>query len=83
MPAALKKENLVLQRGDEPKFMKSGILVACAWQDVKRVTFLTTVNSDNTIDKDIRSRTSPDGVRTVEKPVIAEDYNLHMGGVDR
>lgn len=83
MPAALNPSNLHLTRDQGPVFMKnSDDLVACAWQDVKRVHFLSTVHTDNTVEKQIRSKDSTDGYRTVEKPVMGDDYNSNMGGVD-
>ena len=83
MPESLKPKNLPLKKGDPPKFMHSGDLVACAWHDTKRVHFLSTVQNDLTIDKDIRHKGSEGGKRTVEKPVVAEQYNNNMAGVDR
>ena len=62
--------------------MRSDNLVACAWQDTKRVNSLSTVDTNLTIDKAIRSRGGEGGHRNVEKPVIAERYNSNMGGVD-
>ena len=82
MPENIKPRSLVLRKGDDPVFYRDGNLVACAWHDTKRVTFLSTVDTNNTIDKQIRSRGAEGGHRTVEKPVIAERYNQHMAGVD-
>lgn len=82
MPPDIHPRFLALDRGDDPKFMRKGNLVACAWQDTKRVHFLSTIHTNNTIDKRIRSRGGEGGYRTVEKPVIGELYNQHMGAVD-
>ena len=57
----LKPNNLKLSKGDDPVFMRSGNLVACAWHDTKRLTLLSTVNTNLTIDKRIRSKGSPGG----------------------
>ena len=82
MPEGIKPRNLALSKGDDPLFYRSGNLVACAWHDTKRVIFLSTVDTNNTIDKCIRSRQAPGGFREIEKPVMAERYNRHMAGVD-
>lgn len=36
MPNDLKPQNFKLSKGDDPVFMRSGNLVACAWHDTKR-----------------------------------------------
>lgn len=82
MPREIHPKNLQLDKGDDPVFMKSGDMIACAWHDTKRVHFLSTMHTNNTINKQIRSRGAPGGHREVEKPVCAEVYNQNMGGVD-
>mgnify|MGYP001796281652 CR=1 FL=1 len=62
--------------------MRYGNMVACVWNDTKRVHFLSTIHTNSTIDKIIRRRGTQDGYREIEKLVIAEKYNQHMGGVD-
>ena len=62
--------------------MRCNNLVTCAWHDTKRVHFLSTLDTNNTVDKRRRSRGAEGGHRVVEKPVMAEMYNQHMGGVD-
>ena len=56
MPRELLPSRLPLQKGDLPVFVQSDNLVACAWQDIKHVNFLSTVNTNLTVDKAIRSR---------------------------
>lgn len=82
MSADLHPQRLALTKGDDPVFMYSNDMVTCAWHDTKRVHFLSTTESNNTIDKRVRKRGAEGGYRTVEKPVIAEVYNQSMGGVD-
>ena len=43
---------------------------------------LSTIDNNLTLEKNVRSRENDTGYRTVEKPVIAEQYNHFMGGVD-
>ena len=82
MPPDLHPKRLHLDKGDDPVFMLSGNMISCAWHDTKRVHFLSTINTNLTCDKRIRARGEPGGHRTIEKPVVAEVYNQHMGGVD-
>ena len=42
----------------------------------------STVHTNNSCSKVIRERGNPDG-RSIEKPVMLEEYNMKMGGVDR
>ena len=58
-------------------------MVVCGWHDTKRLTMLSSVDTNLTIDKEIRSKEHPSGKRTVEKPVAVERYNASMAGVDR
>jgi len=82
MPNDLHPKNLHLKKGDDPEFMRCNNMVACAWHDTKRVHFLSTIHTNNTIDKRIRSKGAEGGYREVEKPVIVETYNHQMSGVD-
>jgi hypothetical protein len=82
MPLKLKPTNLKLKRGDDPVFVRADDMVALAWQDVKRVTCLSTVHTNNTCTKIIREKGKPNG-RLLDKPVAVEEYNMKMVGVDR
>uniref|UniRef100_A0A8C4S1I0 PiggyBac transposable element-derived protein domain-containing protein n=1 Tax=Erpetoichthys calabaricus TaxID=27687 RepID=A0A8C4S1I0_ERPCA len=82
MPLQLKPDRLKMKRGDNPVFMRADNLVALAWHDVKRVTCLTTVHTNNLCEKTICSKGNPEG-RKLDKPVALEEYNCKMAGVDR
>ena len=82
LPSDLKPENLSLQKGDDPVFARNGKLLVCAWQDTKRVTMLSTVHTNDCVEKNIRSRQSENEYRTILKPVCVDGYNRNMGGVD-
>ena len=82
MPLEIKPETFKLKRGDDPVFVRSENLVACAWQDVRRVTCLSTVHTNITVEKTIRQKDTPEG-RLLDKPVMIEEYNAKMSGVDR
>ncbi|WAR00109.1 PGBD4-like protein [Mya arenaria] len=81
MTVDLKPNVLTLNKEDEPVFMRSSELMTCAMVDTKRVHFLSSVHHDNLYDKRVRDRKSSSGFRTVEWPVMCEDYNQHMNGV--
>ena len=83
MPKELLQQNIKLKKGDDPVFMRSGNMVACAWHDTKRFTMLSTIDTNLTVDKEIRSKDHASGHRTVEKPVAVARYNHSMAGVDR
>ena len=84
MPKELLQKNIKLSKGDDPVFMRSGNMVACAWHDTKRLTMLSTVDTNLTIDKEVRTKRSEGGhKRTIDKPVAVERYNQNMAGVDR
>lgn len=83
MPEQLNPKNLKLKKGDDPVFMRSGNLVACTWHDTKRLSLLSTVDTNLTVDKRIRKKGAQGGHREMEKPVMAERYNNCMAGVDR
>ena len=80
MPASLKAAEM--DKGDSPMFKVNSDMVACTWQDTKRVTLLSTVHGIDTVEKRLRSKGGQGGHRVVEKPKMAEDYNKSMGGVD-
>ena len=82
MSKELLPSSLSLKKGESPVFMRSGNFVACAWQDTKCVTFLSTIDHYFTVDKPVRSMNGEAGYSEVEKPVIADRYNSNTGGVD-
>ena len=53
------------------------------WHDKRVVTMLSTFHNDEVIEKRRRTRRADEGTETVKKPKMVEDYNQHMGGVDR
>ena len=82
MPEALKPQHLKLKRGDDPVFYKKGDLLACSWHDTTRVNFLSTIDGVGSVDKELRTKKSNTGFRTIKKPNVAVNYNNYMGGVD-
>lgn len=57
-------------------------LTFVSWYDKKRVNLVTSVHNTSTFLSRTRSKDSPDGFRTVEKPKAIELYTKYMRGVD-
>ena len=73
--AKLKKGESHFSRDDSMLFMK--------WKDKRDVLMLSTFHDDTFIEKRRRTRHAEDGVEVIQKPAVVEEYNLHMGGVDK
>ena len=84
MPEILHPNHLQLRKGAEPAFAqcKNSSIVACTWHDVKRVSFLSSVHGAEQVSKEVRSKKHEGGFRCIQKPLLAEDYNQYIGGVD-
>lgn len=46
------------------------------------VTMLSTIHNDSIVSKHWRSQLASRGIEEVQKPVMVEQYNTHMGGMD-
>ena len=53
------------------------------WRDKREVLMLSAFHDDTFIEKRRCTRLASDGVEMIEKPSVVEQYNLHMGGVDK
>ena len=53
------------------------------WKDKQEVMMLSTFHDDTFIEKRWRTHLASDDVEMVKKPVVVEEYNQHMGGVDK
>ena len=58
-------------------------VMAIQWQDKGLITMLTTIHDDKMISKKWRSRFRKHNEEDVNKPLCIEEYNKHIGGVDR
>ena len=58
-------------------------MLALRWIDKRAVTMLSTLHDDSMVTKRRRSRLATDGIEDVQKPVMVEQYNTYMGGVDK
>ena len=71
-----------LRRGEVVSSMDNGVL-ALKWHDKRDVLMISTFHDTSMTLRSRRSRAAEGGVENVEKPVVIENYNQHMGGVDR
>ena len=72
-----------INKGDIRAVEISEGLIALQWQDKRLVTMLSTIHNDDNISKRRRTRHAVGGREEIEKPVMVEQYNTYMGGVDR
>ena len=73
--------NVKLTRGQVRSRRDDGVL-ALKWRDKRDVLMLSTYHNSSMVVKSRRSRAAEGGVEDIEKPLVVEDYNQHMGGVD-
>lgn len=50
------RHRLSLKKREDPVFMQANDMVACAWHDTKCVHFLSTTETNYTVEKRIRQR---------------------------
>ena len=70
-------------RKGESHFSQDDTLLFMKWKDKRDVLMLSTFHDDTFIEKRRRTRLAADGVEVIQKPSVVEDYNQHMGGVDK
>ena len=79
VPQAIKAK---LQKGEVVSEMIDDKMMALKWMDKRPVAMLTTIHDDSIVTKQRRSKAAQGGVEEVRKPLVIEQYNLFMGGVD-
>lgn len=62
-------------------FMRKGQILAMKFMDKKEVYLLSSVDCAETIEK--QRKLSGGNVKQYEKPTAIEQYNTHMGGIDK
>ena len=72
-----------LKKGEIRMKKLNGNLKALQWKDKRIVTMISTIHDDSVIHKSRRRRLANGGQEEVMKPVMIEEYNRHMGGVDK
>ena len=80
LPIDFKKAKLL--KGEITTF-RDGNLMGLKWMDKRQVSMISTIHDDTIIDKRRRTRQATGGVETIKKPKVVDEYNSHMGGVDK
>ena len=72
-----------LAKGDTTSVLIDNTMMALKWMDKRQVCMLTTIHDDSMMTKIRRTRRAEGGQEEIKKPVVVEQYNRFMGGVDR
>ena len=72
-----------LARGDITSAYVDESMMALKWMDKRPVSMLTTIHNDSMTTKVRRTHRVQGGLEEIRKPVVVEQYNQFMGGVDR
>ena len=72
---------ITLKRGEIHSYRDDMLFLK--WKDKREVTMLSTFHDDTFIEKRRRTRLAHGGLEVIQKPRVVEDYNQHMGGVDK
>ncbi|XP_064631697.1 piggyBac transposable element-derived protein 4-like [Lineus longissimus] len=71
-----------LARGQKPLFKRAENVIACTWQDNKRVNMLSTIHCCGVTPIQVRDKKEATGFRNVSKPDCVIQHNKYMGRVD-
>ena len=71
-----------LKKGETTSTLIDSSMMALKWMDKRPVVMLSTIHDNSFVTKKRRSRTAPDGQEDILKPLVVEEYNQNMGGVD-
>ena len=85
MPEEWKKKGKTYQKlkKGEVRTKKIDGIMALQWQDKRTITMLTTMHDNKMVTKRRRSRFGNNNEENVMKPLCINEYNKHLGGVDR
>ena len=72
-----------LAKGDTISAQVDDSMMALKWMDKRAVSMLSTIHDNSMTTKVRRTRRAVGGQEEVRKPVVVEQYNKYMGGVDR
>ena len=72
-----------LKKGETASTEVEKGMLALKWMDKRQVNMLSTIHDDSRVIKRRRTRSLPGGLEEIEKPTMVEQYNTHMGGVDK
>ena len=71
-----------LKKGETTSALIDSSMMALKWMDKRPVVMLSTIHDNSFVTKKRRSRTAPDGQEDILKPLVVEEYNQNMGGMD-
>ena len=80
LPPAMRERRL--QKGEVISSIDDSLL-SLKWKDKREVLMLSTYHGTEMVTKSRRSRTAQGGVEDIQKPLVVEEYNQYMGGVDK
>ena len=86
MPEEWIKNKSKQRKGDE---MKKGEVrtrdlgAALQWKDKRLISMISSIHNDEIISKRRRTRLVTGGREEIRKPVMIDEYNKYMGGVDK
>lgn len=80
IPAAMKQP---MGKGEVATAWVDESMMALKWVDKRPVSMLSTIHDDRMMTKVRRTRRADGGQEEIRKPVVIEEYNKYMGGVDR
>ena len=72
-----------LAKGDTTLVQVDESMMALKWMDKRPVCMLSTIHDDYMTTKVRRTRRVEEGQEEIRKPVVVEEYNTYMGGVDK
>ena len=71
-----------LNKGETISTQIDSSMMVLKWTDKRPVVMLSTIHDDSFVTKKRRSRTALDWQEDILKPLVVEEYNQNMGGVD-
>ena len=74
---------MTLAKGDMTSMQVDESMMALKWMDKRPVSMLSTIHDNSMTTKVRRTRRAVGGQEEIRKPVVVEQYNQFMGGVDR
>ena len=61
----------------------NGCILGIKWIDKRVVAALSTIDDDSMVEIQRRTSACSDGIETIHKSAIIQNYNTYMGGVDK
>ena len=75
-------KNKKLQKGEVCSSANDDLLYL-KWKDKRDVLMISTYHDSSMVEKSRHTHHAEGGQESIQKPKVVEDYNMHMGGVDK